>query len=92
MSNPFETIEDRLNHIEGLLENINQKHDPTPRSRIIPLEQFCSLGFMKPPTAYLRLSKKGNGIPGACKVGKLWFIDLDQFEESLKKGGLSSKL
>lgn len=84
-TNPFEIIEGRLDNIETLLEKINtQKDVPTPITRIVPLEEFCSLGFMKLPTAYLRLSKNGDGIPGATKIGRLWFIDLDKFEAHLR--------
>lgn len=91
MNNPFEVITARLDDLESLLIEINKNSkDDAPQSRIVSLQDFCALGFMTLSTAYLRLSKKGTGIPGAHRIGRLWFVDLDQFESAVKDGLLPS--
>lgn len=92
-SNPFEILEEKLESIETLLERISTEKQKAQRNTsFVSIEKFCNeFGFMKLSTAYVRLSKNGPGIPGATKIGRLWFIDLDAFEKEVRdSGGLKS--
>jgi len=91
--NPFDVLCEKLESIETLLERITSEKPKGQRNTsFVSIDKFCNeFGFMKLSTAYIRLSKNGPGIPGATKIGRLWFIDLDVFEKEVRdSGGLKS--
>lgn len=93
LNNPFQILEEKLENIESLLERISREKQPALRkTSLVSLNYFCNdLEIMKLPTAHIRLSKNGPGIPGATKIGRRWFIDMDQFEKVVREnGGLKS--
>ena len=92
LTNPFQVLEEKLENIESLIKNISSEKQNPRNTSLVTLDCFCNdLQIMKQPTAWMRLSKKGPGIPGAVKIGRRWFIDLDIFEQQIRKsGGLKS--
>jgi predicted DNA-binding transcriptional regulator AlpA len=69
LSKKMEEFENRISQLEG------QKTE-----QIVPLNRFLEMGFMSAPTFYLKAPK--GRIPGAFKIGKKWFVDLDVFLSS----------
>ena len=74
MKNPFETIDERLSNIEGLL--LDLKHSPKEQSesdRPLNMDEVCKLTGKSRPTIY-RYVADGN-IPYHKQGGRLYFFE-----------------
>lgn len=66
LSRKLDEFENRITKLEG--EKTEQ---------IVPLNRFLEMGFMSAPSFYLKAPK--GKIPGAFKIGKKWFVKIEEF-------------
>ena len=86
MNNPFETINDRLSRIEGLLSElkhpVKETQQEKPTFKYIPIQEIFDKRICSKPTFYNRLRE---GQFTLYKFGNRSFVDLHEFQQAFHK-------
>ena len=94
MNNPFQTIEEYLSEIKGLLLDQNksatnkQPLKPPPSFKFIPIQDIFNKKICSKPTFYDHL-KKGDFT--LYKFGSKSFVDAEEFESAFHAVKIKSK-
>ena len=92
VANPFEPLYSKIsvlqNSVNDLTEQLKQGfHNRT----VVSADRFCNVLEFMSLSRFHREAPAGN-VPGAVKLGRKWFINLETFEAALKNGELSNSI